>query len=102
MSEIFCKIYQNAKGEIMMMVDSSDGGPENPRFVYDGGSRALFYRTQKKPFILRNIEEPARVPLKSVKEILIVEIDGQEVAREYMIPVRIVEDLNKLKFSEVR
>lgn len=99
MSEVFCKIYQNAKGEIMMMIDSLEGGPENPRFIYDGGSRALFYRTQKKPFVLRHIEKSASLPLKSVSEILVAEIEGHEVSREYMVPVRIVEDLNKIKFS---
>ena len=39
-------ILQNAKGEIMLMMDSRAGGPENPRFIYDGGEKALLYRSQ--------------------------------------------------------
>ena len=42
---------------------------------------------------LGGINEGARQPLKAVDEVLVAEIDGEEVAREYMVPVRLVRDL---------
>ncbi|MBR1841220.1 MAG: hypothetical protein IJ778_03740 [Alphaproteobacteria bacterium] len=92
-------ILQNAKGEIMIMMESRIGGPENPRFIYDGGEVALLYRSQESSVAFRNIDAGARSPLKSVTEILVVEIEGEDVEREYMVPVRIVKDVNNLIIS---
>lgn len=92
-------IFQNAKGEIMIMLDSRVGGPENPRFVYDGGERALLYRSQECSVAINNIAADARVPLKAVSEILIVEIDNNEVEREYVVPVRLVKSVENLIIS---
>ncbi len=89
-------IYQNEKGEILVMLSHRRGGPENPRFVYDGGSRALLYRSRESAVFLDNINEEARVPLKAVDEVLVAELDGDEVAREYDVPVRIVRSLEAL------
>lgn len=92
-------ILQNAKGEIMIMMDSRAGGPENPRFIYDGGDTALLYRSQESSVAFRRIEAGAREPLKSVSEILVVEIDNDDVEREYIVPVRLVKDVNNLIIS---
>lgn len=92
-------ILQNAKGEIMIMMESRIGGPENPRFIYDGGEVALLYRSQESSVAFRNIDAGARSPLKSVTEVLVVEIEGDDVEREYMVPVRIVKDVNNLIIS---
>jgi hypothetical protein len=92
-------ILQNAKGEIMLMMDSRIGGPENPRFIYDGGAMALLYRSQESSVAFKNIDPGARTPLKSVSEILIVEIENDDVEREYLVPVRLVKDVNNLIIS---
>jgi len=92
-------ILQNAKGEIMLMMDSRIGGPENPRFIYDGGAMALLYRSQESSVAFKNIDPGARSPLKSVSEILIVEIENDDVEREYLVPVRVVKDVNNLIIS---
>ena len=89
-------ILQNAKGEVLIMIKQRRGGPENPRFVYDGGDTALLYRSRESAVILNEVNENARNPLKAVDEILIAEIDGDEVAREYNVPVRIVRDLKTI------
>ena len=89
-------ILQNAAGEILIIIKYHQGGPENPRFVYDGGSSALLYRSRESAIMLDNINEKARAPLKSVDEVLIAEIDGDEVAREYKVPLRIVKSLEAL------
>ncbi len=92
-------IMQNAKGEIMLMMDSRAGGPENPRFIYDGGETALLYRSRESSVAFYNIDKGAHLPLKSVSEILIVEIENNDVEREYIVPVRIVKDVNNLIIS---
>ena len=61
-------ILQNAKGEIMLMMDSRAGGPENPRFIYDGGEMALLYRSQESSVAFKSIEEDI-VPVRLVKDV---------------------------------
>ena len=78
------------------MMDRRAGGPESPRFIYDGGDMALLYRSQESSVAFKNIESGARSPLKSVSEILVVEIENDDVEREYVVPVRLVKDVNSL------
>ncbi|MBE6443825.1 MAG: hypothetical protein E7020_04060 [Alphaproteobacteria bacterium] len=87
------EILQNGAGEILLIIKQRRGGPENPRFVYDGGETALLYRSRESSVFLGGINENARQPLKAVDEVLVAEIDGDEVAREYIVPVRLVRDL---------
>lgn len=89
-------ILQNDEGEILIIINSREGGPENPRFVYDGGSTALLYRTKENAVIFENVAKEARFPLKSVSSMLIVEVENEDVAREYTVPVRIVKDVKTL------
>ena len=90
------EILQNAVGEILIIIKHRAGGPENPRFVYDGGDQALLYRSRESSVMLGNINEKARQPLKSVDEIIMVEVDKDEVAREYIVPMRLVRNLQTL------
>lgn len=89
-------IIENNVGEIMIIIKYRDGGPENPRLVYDGGSVALLYRSRESAILLDDINENARQPLKSVEKVLMVELDGNEVAREYVVPTRFIKDLSSL------
>ena len=89
-------ILQNKMGEILIIINSRAGGPENPRFIYDGGATALLYRTKDMAVVFRGVAEGARKPLKMVTSMLIVEVDGDEVIREYDVPVRIVKDVESL------
>lgn len=89
-------ILQNDEGEILIIINSREGGPENPRFVYDGGATALLYRTKENAVVFENVAREARLPLKSVSSMLIVEVEDEDVAREYTVPVRIVKDVKSL------
>ncbi len=86
-------ILQNDKGQIMMIIQQRNGGPENPLFVYDGSENALLYRCKENAVYFDDIAEGARNPLKLVSEIWVVEINDDEVVREYKVPVRIVKDV---------
>ena len=87
------EILQNAAGDVLIIIKQRRGGPENPRFVYDGGDTALLYRSRESSVFLGGINQSARQPLRAVDEVLVAEIDGDEVAREYLVPVRLVRDL---------
>ena len=89
-------VLQNDQGELLLMIKYRRGGPENPRFVYDGGDTALLYRSRESSILLDALDIQARKPLKMADEVLLVELDGEEVAREYVVPVRIVKNLNDL------
>ena len=89
-------ILQNEQGEILIIINARSGGPENPRFVYDGGETALLYRTKDCAVVFRDIAIDARLPLKSVSTMLIVEVEDEDVAREYTVPVRVVKDVKAL------
>lgn len=89
-------ILQNAAGEILIIIKYHEGGPENPRLVYDGGDAALLYRSRESAVLLESINDKARSPLKSVDEVLMVEVEGDDVAREYKVPVRVIKSLQAL------
>lgn len=89
-------ILENGAGEILIIIKYREGGPENPRLVYDGGAVALLYRSRESAILLDAIHENARNSLKSVSEVLMVEIDDDEVAREYSVPVRLVKSFEAL------
>ncbi|MDO5387107.1 MAG: hypothetical protein Q4F75_07560 [Pseudomonadota bacterium] len=89
-------ILQNSAGEILIIIQYRDGGPENPRLVYDGGDQALLYRSRESAVMLDAINEEARKPLRAVSEVLMVELDNDDVAREYRVPVRNVKSLEAL------
>ena len=89
-------ILQNAAGEILIIIKYHEGGPENPRLVYDGGSTALLYRSRESAVLLEEINPKARTPLKSVDEVIMVEVENDDVAREYQVPVRIIKSLESL------
>lgn len=87
-------LLQNAAGEIMLIINKQPGEPENPRFVYDGEDRMLFYMSRSHAQMLKNIAPEARKPLMEVEEILVVEIENDDVAREYKVPMRVIKKLD--------
>ena len=89
-------MLQNAAGEILIIIEYREGGPANPRLVYDGGEQALLSRSRESAFMLNSINTEARMPLKSVSEVMMVEIENDDVAREYKVPVRVVRSLKAL------
>ncbi|MBP5615116.1 MAG: hypothetical protein J6X42_00985 [Alphaproteobacteria bacterium] len=89
-------ILQNDKGDILMIIQQRYGGVENPLFIYDGSQYALLYRSHESSVYFDDIAEGARIPLKSVSEMQVVEINADDVVREYKTPIRIVKDVKAL------
>lgn len=89
-------ILQNKEGEILIIIGSYEGEPEYPRFVYDGGDKALISRNKEKYIHICDIPKDARIPLKSVDKVMIIEIDGDDIKREYSVPVRLIKDIKTI------
>lgn len=89
-------MLQNAAGEILIITDFKASPPDDPRLVYDGGDQALMYRNRESAFMLNSIAPDARPALSEVEEVLVVEIENDDVAREYKVPVRLVRSLKAL------
>lgn len=89
-------ILQNKEGEILILISSCEGEPEYPRFVYDGGDKALLSRNKENCISLCNISEDARIQLKSVDKVMITEIDGDDIKHEYSAPVRLIKDIKTI------
>lgn len=89
-------ILQNSSGEILIIIDYHKDAPYMPRLVYDGGANALLYRNRSSAILLDAINTKARQSLAQVEEILIVEIQNDDAAREYKVPVRHIKSLDAL------
>lgn len=89
-------MLQNGAGEILIIIKHHKSEPYMPRLVYDGEDMALLYRNRESAVMLNSIDEKARQPLASVDEVLVVEVEDDDVAREYKVPVRHVKSLAAL------
>lgn len=91
--EVNFNILKNGEGNLMLLVHARMGGVENSKVVYDGGQTALLHRTDKDIVALDFIHPAIRADLKKKKEVLIVEVDGSAIVREYMAAVQAVKAL---------
>ena len=91
--EVNFNILKNGEGNLMLLVHARMGGVENSKVVSDGGSTALLHRTDKDVIALDFIHPAVRADLKKKKEVLIVEVNGGAIVREYMAAVQAVKAL---------
>ena len=91
--EVNFNILKNGEGNLMFLVHARMGGVSDSKVVYDGGQSALLHRTDKDVIILDFIHPAIRADLKKKKEVLIVEVNGGAVVREYMAAVQAVKTL---------
>lgn len=91
------EMLHNAAGEILIVINSEESEPNNPRLVYDGSDRALMYRSRESAFMLNNIAPEARTVLMKAEEVAVVELKDDDVAREYHVPLRKIRSLRALE-----
>ena len=91
--EVNFNILKNGEGNLMLLVHARMGGVSDSTVVYDGGQTALLHRTKDDVVALDFIHPAVRADLKKKKEVLIVEVDGGSIVREYMASVRAVKTL---------
>lgn len=89
--ELEYNIIQNGSGEILFLIKYREKQPQNPYLVYDYEENTLIlYRNDMS--IIKFIEPntSAREPLTKVKEVLIVELEGDNIQREYMASMYLI------------
>lgn len=91
--EVNFNILKNGEGNLMILVHARMGGVADTKVVYDGGQTALLHRTKDEIVALDFIHPAIRADLKKKKEVLIVEVNGGAVVREYMTPVQAVKKM---------
>jgi len=87
--EYFFQVDDNEN--LVLIISNKEGEPEeSPLIVYDGSEYALFYRNQGLTILLDYLHPVVHEPLSEVNEIIVreVDLDKQEVAREYKAIVR--------------
>lgn len=88
-----CDIFRDKSGSIIISIAAAAGGPESPKFVYDGGSTAILYRSKDTAITLRNISEGARESILNSDSVLVMECDGEDILREYSAEVKRVKSV---------
>jgi hypothetical protein len=89
-------ILQDHEGGLVLVIDLQPSAPNEPMFIYDGGDTALLFRDWDSTIRINKISEDARPILKNAENIFVVEIQGEDILRDYYAPIRIVKDVQKL------
>jgi len=89
-------ILQDHEGGLVLVIDLQPSAPNEPMFIYDGGDTALLFRDWDSNIRINNISEDARPILNNAEDIFVVEIQGEDILRDYYAPIRIVSDVTKL------
>ena len=90
------KILQDKDGDLILLIDPQQCEPDGPLVIYDGGDTALLFRNWSSSVRLRNISEQSRPFLKDAEKIYVFEVDGDDILRDYVAPVRIVKNVKAL------
>ena len=87
------EIMQNAEGKIAIVFKSLPYEPKNPRFVYDGGEQLVCMLCNDYSYSLVIAPEIRRF-IHDVHEVLVAEVEGEDIAREYLVPIDHVNDMS--------
>lgn len=89
-------IIQSNDGDLLLLIEPQPSAPDGPLFIYDGGDTALLFRDWDSSLRLKSISEPARPVLKAAKDIYVIEVENDDVVRDYFAPIRIVRDVKSM------
>lgn len=89
-------ILQDHEGDLVLVIEPQPSDPKNPMFIYDGGDTALLFRDWDSTIRINKISEDARPILQNAEDIFIVELQDEDILRDYYAPIRIVSDVTKL------
>lgn len=87
-------ILKNENGELQIIIGLKKGKPENPRFVIDKSGKALLYRSRESAIWLEQIDQRAVDVIRKAEDVRLIEVKGDDIARDYYVPVRAIESLD--------
>ena len=82
-------IFQDHEGDLVLVIEPQPSDPKKPMFIYDGGDTALLFRDWDSTIRINKISEDARPILQNAEDIFIVELQGEDILRDYYAPIRI-------------
>ena len=86
-------ILQNAAGELCLLIRSRNGRPRKPCFICDNSNFTILFRNNSSAVFLEDINPVAVEALNKVNQMLVVELNNDEVVREYVVPIVLIEGL---------
>lgn len=89
-------ILQDHEGDLVLVIEPQPTDPNNPMFIYDGGDTALLFRDWDSSIRINKISDEARPILKNAEDIYVIELQGEDILRDYFAPILIVKDVQKL------
>lgn len=89
-------IKQSKEGDLLLIIEPQSCDPNCPLFIYDGGDTALLFRDWSSTLRLGSLSELVRPALKNADEIYVVEMQGDDIYRDYFAPIRHVRDVKSL------
>lgn len=90
----------NEDREIVFMISSKIGDPDNPSIIYDGKDHALFSRGNGEFIVLDYINPDIRSKLARAKEVVILEMKKDEILNAYYADLNIVNTV-PINFKEL-
>ena len=66
---------------------------ETAEFLYDGRNCGILIRNEKQAYIFTNIVDEVRSKILNSSEVMIIEMDGEEVANSYMCDVVKIDEI---------
>ncbi len=66
---------------------------ETAEFLYDGRNCGILIRNEKKAYIFTNIVDEVRPKLLNAPELMMIEMNGEEIANSYMCDVVKVDEI---------
>jgi hypothetical protein len=83
----------NGAGELMLVLTAPAGTPdeENAQFVYDGFAEAMLVRNRGQIIYLPDVCQAVRNMLDKIKILLVTEMDGDDIADVYEVPIEILK-----------
>ena len=86
-------ILQNAAGELCLLIGSRNGRPRKQCFICDNSNFTILFRNNSSAVFLEDINPVAVEALNKVNQMLVVELNNDEVVREYVVPIVLIEGL---------
>ena len=86
-------ILQNAAGELCLLIRSRNGRSRKPCFICDNSNFTILFRNNSSAVFLEDINPVAVEALNKVNQMLVVELNNDEVVREYVVPIVLIEGL---------
>ncbi len=90
-------ILQNEDNEILIALRARMGGVEEPRILYDGRDKILFYRNEDQTIVFEQIAPDVAQAIMLVDKVLFVEVRDEAIVREYMVPLQKVPRIPTIK-----